>query len=65
QLVSALLRHGPGHVAAMKKGLTDWLEWHKMVDLAEARGLVSLKNTRDTASFERGQYIRTLHTWQA
>jgi dihydroorotate dehydrogenase (fumarate) len=65
QLVSALLHHGPGHVAVMKKGLTDWLEWHKMEDLAEARGLVSLKTTRDTASFERAQYIRTLHTWQA
>jgi dihydroorotate dehydrogenase (fumarate) len=65
QLVSALLRHGPGHVGAMKKGLTDWLEWHKMEDLAEARGLVSMKTLRDTASFERAQYIRTLHTWQA
>jgi dihydroorotate dehydrogenase (fumarate) len=65
QLVSALLRHGPGHLTAMKKGLTDWLEWHKMEDLAEARGLVSLKTLRDTASFERAQYIRTLHTWQA
>ena len=64
QLVSALLHHGPGHVATMKKGLTDWLEWHKMQDLAEARGLVSLKTTRDPASFERAQYIRTLHTWQ-
>jgi dihydroorotate dehydrogenase (fumarate) len=65
QLVSALLHHGPGHVAAMKKGLTDWLEWHKMESLADARGLVSLKTTRDPASFERAQYIRTLHTWQA
>ena len=63
QLVSALLHHGPAHVAAMKKGLIDWLEWHKM-NLAEARGLLSLKTTRDTASFERAQYIRTLHTWQ-
>ena len=64
QLVSALLRHGPGHVAVMKKGLTDWLEWHKMQDLAEARGLLSLRHTRDMASYERGHYIRTLHTWQ-
>jgi dihydroorotate dehydrogenase (fumarate) len=64
QLVSALLNHGPGHVAAMRKGLTDWLEWHKMEDLGQARGLLSLKTTRDTASYERAQYIRTLHTWQ-
>lgn len=52
-------------LAAMKEGLTDWLEWHKMEDFAQARGVVSLKTTRDTASFERAQYISTLQTWQA
>ncbi len=62
QIVSALLRHGPGHVAKLRKGLEDWLAWHKMVTLDEARGLMRLASS-DTASFERGHYIRTLHTW--
>jgi dihydroorotate dehydrogenase (fumarate) len=62
QMVSALLRHGPGHVAQLRKGLEDWLAWHNMVTLDEARGLMGLASS-DTASFERGQYIRTLHTW--
>ena len=62
QVVSALLRHGPGHVATLRKGLEDWLAWHKMDTLDEARGLMKLASS-DSASFERGQYIRTLHTW--
>jgi dihydroorotate dehydrogenase (fumarate) len=63
QVVSALLRHGPAYVATLRKGLEDWLAWHKMHTLDEARGLMKLAS-RDSDSFERGQYIRTLHTWQ-
>ncbi len=62
QTVSAILRHGPGHIAKLRKGLEDWLAWHKMATLDEARGLMRLASS-DAASFERGQYIRTLHTW--
>ena len=61
-MVSALLRHGPGFVATLRKGLEDWLAWHKMDTLDEARGLMKLASS-DSASFERGYYIRTLHTW--
>ncbi len=64
QVVSALLRHGPGFVVTLRKGLEDWLAWHKMNTLDEARGLMGLAS-RDTASLERGNYIRTLHSWQS
>jgi hypothetical protein len=33
-----------------------------MQSLDEARGLMKLASI-DAASFERGHYIRTLHTW--
>ena len=63
QMVSALLRHGPDHIRTMRRGLERWMEWHKFGRLDEARGRCSLKRTRDPAAFERGNYIRTLHSW--
>jgi len=63
QLVSAILRHGPAFVGTMRRGLEQWLEWHKMASLDDARGAVSLKTTGDAGSFERAHYIRTLHSW--
>jgi dihydroorotate dehydrogenase (fumarate) len=65
QIVSALLLHGPAYVALMRRGLEDWLDWHSMERLGDARGLLSLKTTRDPASFERAHYIRTLQSWES
>jgi dihydroorotate dehydrogenase (fumarate) len=65
QLVSALLRHGPAHVASMRQGLERWMAWRKMDRLEELRGALSLRGTTDRGSFERAQYIRTLHSWSA
>jgi len=63
QLVSALLRHGPGHISAMRQGLERWMEWHKAARLSEVRGRASLKQTEDPAAFERANYIRALQSW--
>jgi dihydroorotate dehydrogenase (fumarate) len=63
QLVSTLLRHGPPHIGIMRRGLERWMDWHKFTHLDEARGRCSLQRTADPAAFERGNYIRTLHSW--
>ena len=63
QMVSALLRHGPAYVSAMRLGLEHWMEWHKMTSLDDVRGRVSLKQTKDPAAFERANYIRALQSW--
>jgi dihydroorotate dehydrogenase (fumarate) len=65
QLVSALLRHGPTHIEAMRRGLDHWLSWQKFGRLAEARGRLSLRGTDDRDLLERAGYIRTLHSWNA
>jgi dihydroorotate dehydrogenase (fumarate) len=64
QMVSALLRHGPSHVAVDAPGprAMDGLG-HAMSRVDEIRGLVSLRATEDRSSFERAHYIRTLHSW--
>jgi len=63
QMVSALLHHGPSYVMVMRRALEQWLEWHKMGSLAEARGLLSHTRTQDPAAYERANYIRTLQSW--
>ena len=65
QMVSGLLRHGPTHVELMRQGLERWMTWHGMNRLDEVRGSLSLRTTDDRSSFERAQYIRTLHSWIA
>jgi dihydroorotate dehydrogenase (fumarate) len=65
QMVSALLRHGPAYVAQMREGLERWMASHHFERLDECRGALSLQETADRSSFERSQYIRTLHSWSA
>jgi dihydroorotate dehydrogenase (fumarate) len=63
QLVSALLRHGPGHIDVMRRGLDRWMEWNHLSRLDEMRGHASLQHTKDRSAFERGNYIRALQSW--
>ncbi len=63
QMVSALLRHGPGFLKTMRDGLSRWMEWQHTASVDEMRGRVSLKDSPDAAAFERANYIRTLHQW--
>ena len=63
QMVSALLRHGPAYVTAMRHGLEQWMDWNKMSRLDEMRGRSSLHMTSERAAFERANYIRTLQSW--
>jgi dihydroorotate dehydrogenase (fumarate) len=63
QMVSALLRHGPTHLEAMRTGLERWMDWQKVTTLEDVRGKVSLQRSGDPASVERAHYIHTLQSW--
>lgn len=65
QMVSAILHHGPSYVVTMKHSLEQWLEWHNMGSLAEARGRLSHRATQNPSAYERANYIRTLQSWGA
>lgn len=65
QLVSAILRHGPGYLQAMRNGLTHYMEWQDIASVDEMRGRVSLATIADADAFERANYIRALHSWHA
>jgi len=60
---SALLRHGPEHIATLEGELRAWMADHDHESVAQLRGSVSTANSEDAASFERANYLRTLHSW--
>jgi len=64
QMVSALLRHGPEHLAVVRADLTRWLEEHEYESLAQARGSMSLLRCPDPAAFERANYLHVLQSWR-
>jgi dihydroorotate dehydrogenase (fumarate) len=63
QLVSALLRAGPGRLTEILQEMTAWLEEHEYSSLEQARGSLSLLRCPNPAAFVRGQYVQMLQTW--
>jgi dihydroorotate dehydrogenase (fumarate) len=60
---SALLRHGPEHLATVEAEVRAWMTDHEYESVAELRGSVSAATSDDPAAFERANYLRTLHSW--
>jgi len=59
-MTSALLRHGPEHLAVVEAGLRDWLEGRGMPSVDLLRGLRSQRSVGDPAAWERANYITML-----
>jgi len=59
---SALLRHGPGHMRSLVRGLADWLEAREVVSLGDIRGKLSRQRIGDCAALERANYISILRS---
>jgi dihydroorotate dehydrogenase (fumarate) len=64
QLVSVLLRHGPGVLATLAHGLGGWMANHGFAGIEDFRGRLNLRWCRDAGAFERANYIRTLQSWK-
>ncbi len=64
QLVSVLLKHGPHVVATLREGLETWMREHGYTDLEQFRGLLNHQRCRNSAAFERANYIRVLQSWK-
>lgn len=65
QMVSAILRHGPGHFATMRDGLVRFMEVRGFQTVEEMKGAVSFAASEDPNAFQRANYIRTLQSWAA
>jgi len=65
QVVSALLRHGPKHLARMIKDLREFGEEQDYEDVNSLRGVLSLHGCPNPGAYERSNYIRALQSWRA
>jgi dihydroorotate dehydrogenase (fumarate) len=63
-MASALLRHGPGHLATVEAELVDWMDRHGLGSVERIRGSASHDNVTDPVAFERANYLRTLASYQ-
>ena len=64
-IASAILREGPGKIAQIETEIRVWLEENEYSSVTQLRGSASQGSVEDPATFERAQYIRTLHSWSA
>jgi dihydroorotate dehydrogenase (fumarate) len=60
QMVSALLRHGPGYIGTVLRTLQAWLDEHEWASLEEMRGNMSLERIPDPAAYERENFRTAL-----
>jgi dihydroorotate dehydrogenase (fumarate) len=57
---SALLRHGPKHLATLREGLERWLKDNAFDSVTAIRGLKDATHAEDVDALLRAQYVSTL-----
>jgi dihydroorotate dehydrogenase (fumarate) len=64
QMASALLKHGSGHLRAVRDEMTRWMERHGHTSLDEVRGCMSLERRPDANAFSFAASMHLLQYWQ-
>ena len=62
-LCSALLRHGPQHLASIRHELEHWMDEHEYTSVEQLKGSVSQRHAIDPAAYERANYVNVLDTY--
>jgi dihydroorotate dehydrogenase (fumarate) len=65
QLVSVLLKQGPGHLRRIVHEVSQWLEVHEYESLEQMRGSMNLQGCPDPKAYERANYMLVLHGWRS
>lgn len=63
QMVSVLLRQGPGHFSEILRFFDRWLEEHDYESLSQLRGSMNLGTCPDPSAYERANYLKILQSW--
>lgn len=64
-MTAALLRNGPGHVAALERELVAWMVEREYDSVSQLRGSASQRGAENPSAFERSQYMKALTTYAA
>ena len=64
QMVSALLKNGPGHLRTVRQELETWMEENEWSSLAEMRGNMGVDKAPNPKAYERANYMMMLQTWE-
>ena len=60
QTVTSLYRHGIGMIGKMKEELSKWMDRKLYASIADFKGALSRKNTKDPWAYSRAQYAKML-----
>jgi dihydroorotate dehydrogenase (fumarate) len=61
---SALLRHGPQHVATMLAWISEWMTTREYESVEQLKGSLSRPNISEPEAYERANYYHVLHSWR-
>lgn len=64
QVVSAVLKDGPGSLGKLLQDMESWLEERRYNDVKQLRGSVSFARVSDTSALGRAAYLRMLQSWE-
>ena len=64
QVVSSLLRDGPGRLTVLRDELSRWLDDHEYASLQQLQGSMNMHNCPDPAAYERANYVQILQSWR-
>jgi dihydroorotate dehydrogenase (fumarate) len=62
-MVSALLKHGPGHIQQVRIGIEEWMDENGFESVDEFRGRVSQAAIPNPSDFERANYVNVLDSY--
>jgi dihydroorotate dehydrogenase (fumarate) len=64
-MTSALLRHGPQHIATVETELRAWMAQREYESVDQLRGSASAATVENPSAFERANYMEVLRSWVA
>ena len=64
QMVSALLKNGPGHLNQVRSDLETWMEKNEWPSLDDMRGNMSQERIPNPQIYDRANYMMMLQTWE-